>query len=64
MAAAEEEEEEEEEKEKKKSWAVAVHTFNPSTQETESGGWISEFEASLIYRASSRKTLSQKNKTK
>jgi hypothetical protein len=29
------------------SRAVVVHTFNPST-------WVSEFEASLVYRVSSR----------
>jgi hypothetical protein len=29
---------------------VVAHAFNPST-----GGWISEFEASLVYRVSSRK---------
>jgi hypothetical protein len=31
-----------------------VHTFNPSTWEAEAGGWISKFEASLVYRVSSR----------
>jgi hypothetical protein len=31
---------------------VVVHTFNPSSWEAEAG--ISEFEASLVYRASSR----------
>jgi hypothetical protein len=31
---------------------VEVHTFNPSTWEAEAGR--SEFEASLVYRASSR----------
>jgi hypothetical protein len=30
-----------------------AHTFNPSTQKVEAG-WISEFEASLVYRVSSR----------
>jgi hypothetical protein len=29
-------------------------TFNPSTQKAEAGRWISEFEASLIYKVSSR----------
>jgi hypothetical protein len=41
---------------------VVAHTFNPSTQEAgfrpsftqEAGRWISEFEASLVYRVSSR----------
>ena len=28
--------------------------FIPSTQEAEAGRWISEFEASLVYRVSSR----------
>jgi hypothetical protein len=28
---------------------VVAHAFNPSTQEAE-GRWISEFEASLVYR--------------
>jgi hypothetical protein len=32
---------------------VVVHAFNPSTREAEAGG-ISEFEASLVYRVSSR----------
>jgi hypothetical protein len=32
---------------------VLVHTFNPSTWEAEAGGSL-EFEASLVYRASSR----------
>jgi hypothetical protein len=32
---------------------VVAHTFNPSTREAEIG-WISEFEASLVYRVSSR----------
>jgi hypothetical protein len=44
-----------------------VHAFNPSTQEAEAGGF-SEFEASLVYRVSSRiaratqRTLSRKKK--
>jgi hypothetical protein len=33
-------------------WAVVAHTFNPSTWEAEAGGLL--FEASLIYRVSSR----------
>jgi hypothetical protein len=33
---------------------VVVHAFNPSTQEAEVGGGISEFEASLVYRVTSR----------
>jgi hypothetical protein len=32
---------------------VVAHTFNPSTREAEAGR-ISEFEASLVYRVSSR----------
>jgi hypothetical protein len=32
---------------------VVAHAFNPSTWEAETGG-ISEFEASLVYRVSSR----------
>jgi hypothetical protein len=32
---------------------VVAHVFNPSTQEAEVGG-ISEFEASVVYRVSSR----------
>jgi hypothetical protein len=32
---------------------VAAHTFNPSTWEAEAGGFL-EFEASLVYRVSSR----------
>jgi hypothetical protein len=31
---------------------VVAHAFNPSTQEAEAGGF--EFEASLVYRVSSR----------
>jgi hypothetical protein len=31
---------------------VVVHVFNPSTQEAEAGGF--EFEASLVYKMSSR----------
>jgi hypothetical protein len=35
---------------------VVAHAFNPSTWEAEAGGgrWISEFEASLVYKMSSR----------
>ena len=46
---------------------VAVHVFNLNTQKAEAGGSL-EFEASLVYRESSRKpdlqreTLSQKTK--
>jgi hypothetical protein len=36
-----------------KCWAVVAHAFNPSTRETR-GKRISEFEASLAYRVSSR----------
>jgi hypothetical protein len=32
---------------------VVVHTFNPSTREAEAGGSL-EFEASLVYKVSSR----------
>jgi hypothetical protein len=32
-----------------KSWALVAHAFNPSR-----GRWISEFEASLVYKVSSR----------
>jgi hypothetical protein len=32
---------------------VMVHAFNPSTLEAEAGGSL-EFEASLVYRTSSR----------
>ena len=53
------------------NWAVVVHTFNPSTREAEAGD-LCEFEASLVYRASSttaratqRNPVSKKkNKTK
>jgi hypothetical protein len=48
------------------SQAVVAHAFNPSIWEAE-GRWISEFEASLVYRVSSRtatwtETLSRKTK--
>jgi hypothetical protein len=33
---------------------VVAHAFNPSTWEAEAGRQISEFEASLVYRVSSR----------
>jgi hypothetical protein len=36
---------------------MVVQTFDPSTQEADM--WISEFETSLVYRASSR-TVKQK----
>jgi hypothetical protein len=48
---------------------VVVHAFNPSTQEAEAGGSL-EFEASLVYRVSSRTARAtqrnpvSKNKTK
>jgi hypothetical protein len=46
------------------SWVVVAHAFNPSIWEAEAG----EFEASLVYRMSSRtgslKTQSQKKKKK
>jgi hypothetical protein len=32
---------------------VVAHTFNPSTREAEAGGSL-EFEASLVYKVSSR----------
>lgn len=34
-------------------WAVVVHDFSPNTPEAEAGGTL-KFEASLVYRASSR----------
>jgi hypothetical protein len=37
-------------------WAVVAHAFHPSTQEAEAGWWISEFEASLVYRGVSSRT--------
>jgi hypothetical protein len=33
---------------------VVVNAFNPSTWEAEAGGFLSEFEASLVYIVSSR----------
>jgi hypothetical protein len=33
---------------------MVAHAFDPSTQEEEAGRRISEFEASLVYRVSSR----------
>jgi hypothetical protein len=33
---------------------VVAHAFNPSTSPRGRGRWISEFEASLVYRVSSR----------
>jgi hypothetical protein len=55
-----------------KSRAVGVYTFNPSTWEAEAGRQISEFEASLVYKVSSRTASAtqrnpvskNKNKTK
>ena len=38
----------------KKDWVLVAHFLNPSTQEAEIGRQISEFEASLVYRDSSR----------
>jgi hypothetical protein len=32
----------------------STHTFNPSTRKAEAGGFLSEFEASLVYKVSSR----------
>jgi hypothetical protein len=41
-------------------WAVVAHACNPSTWEAEA--WISEFEASLVYRVSSRMArIAQRN---
>jgi hypothetical protein len=40
-------------KKKKELQARRVHTFNPSTQEAKAGGSL-EFQASLVYRYSSR----------
>ena len=37
------------------SQAMVMHAFDPSTQEEEAGR-ISEFEASLVYRGSSKTT--------
>jgi hypothetical protein len=31
-----------------------MHAFNPSTREAGAGRWISEFEASQVYKVSSR----------
>jgi hypothetical protein len=40
---------------KRKEWpGVVAHAFNPSTREGGRGRQISEFEASLVYRVSSR----------
>ena len=53
----------------KNSRAVVAHAFNPSIWEAEAGG-ISEFEASLVYKVSSRtaraiqRNPASKNKTK
>jgi hypothetical protein len=35
---------------------VVAHAFNPSTWEAEAGRQVSEFEASLVYKVSSRTT--------
>jgi hypothetical protein len=51
---------------------VVAHAFNPSIWEAEAGGFrISEFEASLVYKVSSRTAraiqrnpVSKQNKTK
>jgi hypothetical protein len=39
---------------------MVAHAFNPSTWEAEAGG-IFEFEASLVYRVSSRTARLQRN---
>jgi hypothetical protein len=48
--------------------AVVTHACNPSTWESEAGRQITKFEASLVYRASSRTArkpcLRKQNKTK
>jgi hypothetical protein len=38
----------------KTCWVVVAHAYNPSTWEAARGRWISEFEASLVYKVSSR----------
>jgi hypothetical protein len=50
-------------KEKRLSQVVVAHTFNPSTWEAEAGS-LYEFEASLVYRASSRDSQGYKEKQK
>jgi hypothetical protein len=46
---------------------ISSRVFNPSTQEAEASKWISEFKASLVYKATSgtaratQKDLVQKN---
>jgi hypothetical protein len=40
---------------KKLSWAVVAHIFNASTWEAEAERSFLEFEASLVYRVSSRR---------
>jgi hypothetical protein len=40
---------------------VAMHTFNSSTQERKAGGWISVFEANLVYTV--RPCIKTKTKT-
>jgi hypothetical protein len=42
---------------------VVAHAFNPSTQETEAGGSL-EFEASLVYKVSSRTARAIQNTEK
>ena len=43
---------------------MVVHTFNPSTREAESR-WISEFKASLDYRArTTQRNLASENNNK
>jgi hypothetical protein len=44
----------EKKKKKKKSWAVVLHAFNQSQHLGGRGRRISEFEASLVHRVSSR----------
>jgi hypothetical protein len=39
---------------RQRSRAVVAHAFNPSTREAVTGFRISEFEANLVYRVSSR----------
>ena len=40
-----------------------MHTFNPRTWEAEAGRQICEFEASLVYRVSSRTAKATKRNT-
>jgi hypothetical protein len=55
---------EEEGTEECRELSMVAHAFNPSTQEEEASGLISEFKASLVYRVSSRKTKKKKKKKK